>query len=54
MEKYVMMQPRARGILQGDVYVLLDGDVVAVWEGLKFKRLPRRVVNIFLPPPKTT
>jgi len=54
MTKYVMMQPRARGILQGDVYVLLDGDVVAVWEGLKFKRLPRRVVNIFLPPPKTT
>lgn len=54
LTSYVLMQPRPKSVLQGDVYVLRDGEVVAVWEGIKFKRLPRRVVNIFLPPPKRT
>lgn len=52
LRNYVHMQPRAKGVLQGDVYVLLDAEVVAVWEGIRFKELPRKVVNIFLPPPK--
>lgn len=52
LTNYVLMQPRPKGVLQGDLYILQDGEVVAVWEGIKFKRLPRRVVNILLPPPK--
>lgn len=48
---YVRMQPKEKNVLQGDVYVLKDDEIVGLWEGIKFKRLPRRVVNIFLPPP---
>jgi iterative type I PKS product template protein len=53
---YVLMQPSPtdRHLVQGDVYTLMDGEIVVVWEGMKFKRLPRRVVNIFLPRPKVT
>lgn len=52
LENYVMMQPRQKGILQGDVYVLQDGEVVAVWGGIRFKRVPRKVINMLLPRPK--
>ena len=51
---YVHMQPLPNdaSVLCGDVYVLQDDEVVGVWEGVKFKRIPRRVLNVFLPPPK--
>ncbi|KAK5122325.1 hypothetical protein LTR85_004236 [Meristemomyces frigidus] len=52
LTNYVLMQPRPKSVLRGDVYILQDGEVVAVWEGIAFKRLPRRVINILLPPPK--
>jgi iterative type I PKS product template protein len=49
---YVRMQEQGKNVLAGDVYTFQDGEIVSVWEGIKFKRVPRRVVNIFLPPPK--
>jgi iterative type I PKS product template protein len=51
---YVHMQalPDDKTVLSGDVYVMQDGEVVGMWEGIKFKRIPRRVLNVFLPPPK--
>ncbi|KAK4548576.1 hypothetical protein LTR36_009486 [Oleoguttula mirabilis] len=52
LTNYVLMQPKPKSILRGDVYILKDDEVVAVWEGIAFKRLPRRVINILLPPPK--
>lgn len=39
-------------VLQGTVYVLQDGEIVGVWEDVRFKRIPRRVLNVFLPPGK--
>lgn len=44
--------PNDKTVLQGDVYVLQDGQIVGVWEGVRFKKIPRRVLNVFLPPPK--
>lgn len=54
IRSYVQMKamPNDKTVLCGDVYVLQDDDVVGVWEGVQFKRIPRRVLNIFLPPPK--
>ena len=49
---YVRMLPKPKSIVQGDVYILNGDVVVGMWAGIKFKKLPRRVVNIFLPPPK--
>lgn len=54
LNNYTRMQPKTGNIVQGDVYVFEDDVMVAVWEGVKFKRLPKRVVNIVLPPPKVT
>ncbi|KAK5136404.1 hypothetical protein LTR08_003530 [Meristemomyces frigidus] len=52
LTNYCLMQPRGKSLLQGDVYIFQEDKMVAVMEGIKFKQLPRRVVNIFLPPPK--
>lgn len=49
---YVRMQPEGKDVLGGTVFVLQDGEIVGTWEGLRFKRIPRRVLNVFLPPPK--
>ena len=51
---YVHMQPlpHDKTVLCGDVYVVQDGEIVGMWEAVKFKRIPRRVLNVFLPPPK--
>ena len=56
IQNYVQMQPLPKDntVLCGDVYVLQDDEVVGVWEGVKFKRIPRRILNVFLPPPKRT
>ncbi|KAK4617554.1 Non-reducing polyketide synthase PKS1 [Fulvia fulva] len=39
-------------VLEGDVYILQDGEIVGVWESVRFKKIPRKVLNVFLPPPK--
>ncbi|CAK4030427.1 Hypothetical predicted protein [Lecanosticta acicola] len=53
IRNYVRMQPLPtdKTVLQGDVYVLQDGQIVGMWEGVRFKRIPRKVLNVFLPPP---
>lgn len=54
IENYVRMQPLAgdESIMCGDVFILQEGFIVGVWEGVRFKRIPRRILNIFLPQPK--
>nr|POF16599.1 non-reducing polyketide synthase tera [Quercus suber] len=44
---YVRMRPKPGDILQGDVYIMENGKIVAVWEGVRFKRIPRRLVAVF-------
>ena len=47
---YVRMQPRPGKIMAGDVWVF-DGDrIVAVVGNLKFQCIPRKVLNMLLPP----
>jgi iron transport multicopper oxidase len=47
---YVRMQPRPGKIMAGDVWVF-DGDrIVAVVGSLKFQCIPRKVLNMLLPP----
>lgn len=52
LRNYVRMESEEKDVLCGTVYVLQDGQIVAVWEGVRFKRIPRRVLNVFLPPPQ--
>lgn len=56
IRNYVQMRqdPHEKSVVRGDVFVLQDGEIVGVWEGVRFKRIPRRVLNVFLPPPKRT
>ena len=53
LRNYVCMEPEGKDVLCGTVYVLQDGETVAVWEGVRFKRIPWRVLNVFLPPAKS-
>ncbi|KAF7192509.1 Non-reducing polyketide synthase 1 [Pseudocercospora fuligena] len=54
IRNYVQMRqdPSEKSVIKGDVFVLQDGEIVGVWEGVRFKKIPRRVLNVFLPPPK--
>ncbi|KAI6898944.1 hypothetical protein KC318_g9232 [Hortaea werneckii] len=52
LENYVLMQPREKAILQGDVYVLHEDEIIAVWGGIKFKRVSRKAIDILLPQPR--
>lgn len=52
LRNYVRMQPEGKDVLGGTVYVLQGDEIVGVWEGVRFKRIPRRVLNVFLPPPR--
>ena len=52
LRNYVRMQSVEGGVLQGEVYILREGKIVGSCEGIRFKRLPRRVINVLLPPPK--
>jgi len=54
LRSYVRMQPEGKDVLGGTVFVLCGNKIVGTWEGVSFKRIPRRVLNIFLPPPKPT
>ncbi|KAL6154158.1 Type I Iterative PKS [Exserohilum turcicum] len=48
---YVKMQPTGESnIMAGDVYVFENGKIIAMCVGLKFQRIPRTVLNTFLPP----
>ncbi|RDL30666.1 Thiolase-like protein [Venustampulla echinocandica] len=47
---YVRMQPTENKVMSGDVYVF-DGDtIIAMVGGLKFQCIPRRVMNMLMPP----
>lgn len=52
LRSYVRMQPEGKDVLGGTVFVLSGSRIVGTWEGVSFKRIPRRVLNVFLPPPK--
>lgn len=47
---YVRMQPAPGNISVGDVYILEDGEVIGMVTGLKFQNIPRRALNIMMPP----
>jgi iterative type I PKS product template protein len=47
---HVKMQPAAKNIMAGDVYILEGDEVVGVWKGIRFQQIPRNVLNTFLPP----
>ncbi|THY24127.1 polyketide synthase [Aureobasidium pullulans] len=49
---YVRMLPKPGNVYQGDVYIMEGDEIVAVCGGLKFQQIPRRVLNVFLPPQK--
>lgn len=50
---YVRMQPAPGNVRQGDVYIFDGDEVVGLVTGLKFQNIPRRALNVMLPPPKT-
>ncbi|MCJ1252097.1 hypothetical protein MMC30_009335 [Trapelia coarctata] len=47
---YVKMQPGPNDIMAGDVYILEGSVIVGVVGGLKFQRIPRRILDSLLPP----
>ncbi|GME35517.1 Polyketide synthase [Neofusicoccum parvum] len=49
---YVRMQPAPGNVRQGDVYIFDGDEVVGLVTGLKFQEIPRRALNVMLPPPK--
>ena len=48
---YVRMLPAEGKVLVGDVYLFEEDTVIAVIGGLKFQCIPRKVLNVLLPPP---
>lgn len=67
LTNYVRMRPMPDSIMQGDVYILEQGTIIACWQAVRFKQVPRRYVTLlplisstnfsarildfFLPPP---
>ena len=47
---YVKMQPAGNNVMAGDVYVMEGDTIIGVVGGLKFQRIPRKILNTFLPP----
>ncbi|KAF2752236.1 polyketide synthase PksA [Sporormia fimetaria CBS 119925] len=47
---YVRMQPAPGNMSVGDVYILEGCEVIGLVSGLKFQNIPRRALNIMLPP----
>ena len=47
---YVKMQPIDPKVYAGDVWILHNNMIVGVCKGLKFQRIPRKILNIMLPP----
>ncbi|KKK13706.1 polyketide synthetase PksP [Aspergillus rambellii] len=48
---YVRMQPWKDSIWAGDVYIFDGDDVVAVFGGVRFQALARKILDTVLPPP---
>lgn len=51
---YVRMQPAPGNVSVGDVYILEGEEVIGMVMGLKFQNIPRRALNIMLPPSSAT
>ena len=47
---YVRMLPQPGNVLAGDVYIMEGDNIVGICGGLKFQQIPRKVLNIFIPP----
>ncbi|KAH8724590.1 hypothetical protein GQ44DRAFT_682962 [Phaeosphaeriaceae sp. PMI808] len=47
---YVRMQPAPGNISIGDVYILEGEEIIGTVMGLKFQNIPRRALNIMMPP----
>ncbi|CAL5871299.1 uncharacterized protein PFLUO_LOCUS5549 [Penicillium psychrofluorescens] len=47
---YVRMQPWQNSIWAGDVYLFDGDDIVALYGGVKFQGLPRKILDTALPP----
>lgn len=47
---YVRMQPAPGNISVGDVYILEGEEIIGMVLGLKFQNIPRRALNIMMPP----
>lgn len=50
---YVRMMPQPNNVSAGDVYILEGDEVIGMVTGLKFQNIPRRALNIMMPPPGT-
>lgn len=50
-QTYVKMCHVEKRIVSGDVWILCDGEVAGIIEGLQFQRIPRSVLDILLPKP---
>ena len=48
----MVVKGEKQDVLGGDVFILEGDRIVGVWGGVEFKRIPRRVLNVFLPPRK--
>ncbi|CAA9962122.1 Polyketide synthase PKS1 [Pyrenophora teres f. maculata] len=47
---YVRMQPAPGNISVGDVYIMDGAEIIGMVMGLKFQNIPRRALNIMMPP----
>ena len=47
---YVRMQPAPGNVSVGDVYILEGDEIIGMVLGLKFQNIPRRALNIMMPP----
>ena len=50
---HVKMQPCGKNVMAGDVHVFEGDDIVGKVGGLKFQRIPRRLLNTMLPSAKS-
>ena len=48
---YVRMFPAEGTIVAGDVYLFEEDTVIGVFGGLRFQAIPRRILNMVIPPP---
>jgi iterative type I PKS product template protein len=53
-QSYVRMQPAPRQMSVGDVYIFEGDEIIGVVQGLKFQGIPRRAMDIMVPPTKKT
>ncbi|KAL9102125.1 MAG: hypothetical protein Q9163_002686 [Psora crenata] len=53
-QTYVKMQPYENTTRIGDVYIFDEGKIIAVFGGVKFQAVPRRLLDSVLPPTAAT